>query len=134
VLAGDAAGLCYTNGINLEGINLAMTSGVLAADTAIEALDANDFSARILARYKKRLDGSFIIKDMKTFRNAAGMMRTDRLYTTYPRLLAAIMEKMYRAGGAPRSKLLRLIRKEAIKEAGIRNLIADGFKIGRALL
>jgi len=134
MLAGDAAGLCYTNGINLEGINLAMTSGALAADTAIEALDANDFSARRLARYKKRLDRSFVIKDMKTFRNAAGMMSTDRLYTTYPRIFSAIMEKMGRTGGAPRSKLLRLIRKEAMKEAGLKNLIADGYKIGRALL
>ena len=39
MVAGDAAGLCYTNGINLEGINLAMTSGVLAAETAIKALE-----------------------------------------------------------------------------------------------
>jgi hypothetical protein len=31
-------------------------------------------------------------------------------------------------------KLWRLIRKEALKEAGLRNLIADGFKIGRSLL
>jgi len=134
VLAGDAAGLCYTNGINLEGINLAMTSGALAADTAIEALKANDFSARMLSRYKTRLDRSFVIKDMKTFKNAAGMMRMDRLYRTYPRLLSAIMEKVYCAGGVPRSKLLRLIRKETMKEIGLKNLIADGFKIGRALL
>jgi len=134
VLAGDAAGLCYTNGINLEGINLPMTSGALAADTAVEALNANDFSARMLSRYKKRLERSFVIKDMKTFKNAAGMMRTDRLYTTYPRMLSAIMEKMYRTGGVPRPKLLRLVRREAMKEAGLKNLIADGFKIGRALL
>jgi electron transfer flavoprotein-quinone oxidoreductase len=134
MLAGDAAGICYTNGINLEGINLAMTSGALAAATAIEALNANDFSARMLSRYKKRLDRSFVIKDMKTFKNAAGMMRTDRLYQTYPRLLSAIMEKVYRAGSTPRSKLLRLIRKEAMKEVGLKNLIADGYRIGRALL
>jgi electron transfer flavoprotein-quinone oxidoreductase len=134
VLAGDAAGLCYTNGINLEGINLAMTSGALAADTAIEALNANDFSARMLSRYKKRLDRSFVIKDMKTFKDSAGMMRMDRLYTTYPRIISAIMEKVYRAGGGPRSKLLRIIRKEAMKEAGLKNLVADGFRIGRALL
>jgi electron transfer flavoprotein-quinone oxidoreductase len=29
LVVGDAAGLCYTNGLNLEGINLAMTSGSL---------------------------------------------------------------------------------------------------------
>jgi electron transfer flavoprotein-quinone oxidoreductase len=134
MLAGDAAGLCYTNGLNLEGINLAMTSGALAADTAIKALESNDFTARTLSLYKKKLEESFVIKDMKTFKNAPGMMRLERLYKTYPQVLAGVMEKIYRAGGVPRSKLLRLARKEALKEVGLKNLIADGFKIGRSLL
>jgi electron transfer flavoprotein-quinone oxidoreductase len=134
MVAGDAAGLCYTNGINFEGINLAMTSGVLAAETAIKAIQAGDFSARMLSLYKKKLDDSFIIKDMKTFKNAAGMMHTERLFQTYPQLLAGIMEKIYRAEGMPRSKLLRLARREALKEVGLKDLFADGIKIGRALL
>jgi electron transfer flavoprotein-quinone oxidoreductase len=134
MVCGDAAGLCYTNGINLEGINLAMTSGALAAETAIKALEANDFSARALALYKKKLENSFVIKDMKTFKNAAGMMRMERLYQTYPKLLSNVMEKLYRADGTPRSKLWRLVRREALEEVGIKNLIADGFRIGRALL
>jgi electron transfer flavoprotein-quinone oxidoreductase len=134
LLAGDAAGLCYTNGINLEGINLAMTSGVLAAATALEALEAGDFSARMLSAYKKKLENSFILKDMKKFRNAAGMMRLERLSRTYPGVLSGIMEKMYRVDGAPRSKLLRLARREALKEVGLTGLVSDGIKIGRSLL
>jgi len=134
MVAGDAAGLCYTNGINLEGINLAMTSGVLAAETAIEAIEAGDYSARMLSLYKKKLDASFIMKDMKTFKNAAGMMHIERLFSTYPQVLAAIMDKLYRVEGTPRSKLLRLARREALKEVGLKDLITDGIKIGRALL
>ena len=134
MVAGDAAGLCYTNGINLEGINLAMTSGVLAAETAIKALEAGDYSARTLSLYKKKLDESFIIKDMKTFKNAVGMMHLERLSQTYPQVLAGILEKLYRVEGVPRSKLLRLARKEALKQVGLKDLIADGIKIGRALL
>ncbi len=134
MVAGDAAGLCYTNGINLEGINLAMTSGVLAAETAIEAIEAGDYSARMLSSYKKKLDGSFIIKDMKTFKNAVGMMRLERLSRTYPQLLTDILEKVYRVEGTPRSKLLRLARKEALKKIGLKGLVSDGIKIGRSLL
>jgi electron transfer flavoprotein-quinone oxidoreductase len=134
LLAGDAAGLCYTNGINLEGINLAMTSGALAAETAIEAIDAGDCSARTLSVYKKKLAASFVLNDMKKFRNAAGMMRRERLYRTYPRVLAGIMEKIYRTGGIPRSKLLRLARREALERVGLAGLVADGVKIGRSLL
>ena len=134
MVVGDAAGLCYTNGINLEGINLAMTSGVLAAETAIQALESGDYSARSLSLYKKKLDESFIMQDMKTFKNAVGMMHGQRIFNTYPQVLADIMEKLYRVDGTPRSKLLRLARKEALKKVGLGGLVADGIKIGRALL
>jgi electron transfer flavoprotein-quinone oxidoreductase len=134
MVVGDAAGLCYTNGLNLEGINLAMTSGVLAAETAIKALETGDFTAKTLSLYKKRLEESFVIKDMKTFKNAPGMMHLERLFHTYPQVLASIMEKVYRTDGKPRSKLLRLVRREALKEAGLKGLISDGIKIGRSLL
>jgi len=134
MLAGDAAGLCYTNGINLEGINLAMTSGVLAAETAIAAIEAGDYSARFLSLYKKKLDASFVIKDMKTFKNAAGMMHRENIFKKYPRVLANIMETLYRVDGRPRSRLLRLVRREVLRQVGLKDIIADGIKIGRSLL
>jgi electron transfer flavoprotein-quinone oxidoreductase len=134
MVAGDAAGLCYTNGINLEGINLAMTSGVLAAETAIAALKAKDYTARSLSLYKKKLDESFVIKDMKTFRNSAGMMQMERLYRSYPKIITGIMENLYKVDGKPRMKLLKLFRKQALKEVGLTDLVADGIKIGRSLL
>ena len=134
MLAGDAAGLCYTNGINLEGINLAMASGLLAAETAIQAMEIGDYSARTLSLYKKKLEDSFILKDMKTFKAATDMMNMERLYESYPRLFSNIMEKMYRVEGIPRSKLLRLARQEILRKVGLKNLIADGIRIGRTWL
>ncbi len=132
--AGDAAGLCYTNGINLEGINLAMTSGALAAETTLKALELKDYSAEALSRYKKKLDASFVMKDMKTFKQTTGMMHLERLYKNYPKLITGIMEKVYKADGRPRPRLLTLFRREAGKEVGLDKLLADGYKIGRSLL
>jgi electron transfer flavoprotein-quinone oxidoreductase len=134
MVVGDAAGLCYTNGINLEGINLAMTSGFLAAETAIEAIAAGDYSSRRLAAYKKNLYDNFVIKDMKTFKNAVGMMHMERLFTSYPQLLTGILEKLYRVDGTPRSRIFRLTRREVLKMLGLRGLVSDGIRIGRALL
>ena len=37
MVAGDAAACCIVTGINLEGINLAVQSGVLAGQAAIQA-------------------------------------------------------------------------------------------------
>jgi len=134
MVVGDAAGLCYTNGINLEGINLAMTSGALAAETAIAAVESRDYSDSMLSLYKRKLDESFVMKDMKKFKSAVGMMHIDRLYDTYPRILSNIMKKVYKVDGTPRKKLLGLARREALKEIGLKDFVADGIKIGRALL
>ena len=134
MVVGDAAGLCYTNGINLEGINLAMTSGVLAAESAIEAIQAKDYSAQMLSTYRKKLDDSFIIKDMRTFRNAVDMMRIERLFQTYPQIVCNILEKIYKVEGIPRAKIMKLIRKEALGKVKMRDLISDSIKVGRALL
>ncbi len=134
LVVGDAAGLCYTNGINLEGINLAMTSGALAAETAIEAVKAKDVTAASLASYKKKLDSSFVIKDMRTFSEAVAMMHIDRLFETYPELACRIFEKIYRVDGVPREKIMKLIRRELKEKVGNREFLGDAYKIGRALL
>lgn len=134
MVVGDAAGLCYSNGINLEGINLAMTSGVLAAETAIQAIEAKDYSAQMLSLYRKKLDDSFIIKDMRTFKNAVDMMHVERLFQTYPQIVCSILEKMYRVEGIPRARIMKLSRKEALGKVKMRDLISDSIKVGRALL
>jgi len=134
MVVGDAAGLCYTNGINLEGINLAMTSGVLAAKAAIKATEAQDYSAQMLSIYRKKLDDSFVIKDMRTFKNAVDMMHIERLFQTYPEIVCSMLEKMYRVEGIPRSKIMKLSRKEALAKVKLRDLISDGIKVGKSLL
>lgn len=134
LVVGDAAGLCYTNGINLEGINLAMTSGAMAAETTLEALKAKDYSRQMLSLYKKKLDDSFVIKDMNTYKNAVEMMHIERLFQIYPHIVCSIFEKMYRVDGVPRDKMLKLIKKELLKNMKTGELVSDGIKIGRALL
>jgi electron transfer flavoprotein-quinone oxidoreductase len=134
LVVGDAAGLCYTNGLNLEGINLAMTSGSVAADCAAEAIQAKDYSAQRLAVYEKRLNKSFVIQDMRTFGSAVDMMHIDRLYRTYPELISGIMEKIYRVDGTKRDKILKLARKEAAVKVKTIDVLSDVLKIGKGLL
>jgi electron transfer flavoprotein-quinone oxidoreductase len=134
LVVGDAAGLCYSNGINLEGINLAITSGEIAAECIIEAIRAKDCSSEKLSQYKRKLDASFVMRDMKTFGKAVGMMHIDRLFQIYPELACSIFEKIYRVEGVPRDKVLKLIRKEMKGKVGTLDAVAYGIKIGRALL
>lgn len=66
MVVGDAAML--VNNLHWEGTNLAMISGKLAAQTAIEAFEKGDFSRKMLKNYESKLKKSFIMEDLKTYR------------------------------------------------------------------
>lgn len=134
LVAGDAAGLCYTNGLNQEGMNLAITSGFLAAETVLDAFDKGDFSAKQLAQYEARLKESFVLKDMKTFGKVVDVMHMDRLFSVYPELVGTIMEQLYRSDGKPRKKIGRL-GWNAVKETlPVKQVISDMVKGGRSII
>jgi electron transfer flavoprotein-quinone oxidoreductase len=133
LLAGDAAGLCYTNGLNQEGMNLAITSGFLAADTVVDALKAGDLSAKRLSAYETRLKESFVLKDMKTFDRTADLMHMDRLFSVYPKLITTIMEQLYRSDGKPKKGFGRIGFDAARESLTLGQAISDLIKGGRAL-
>jgi electron transfer flavoprotein-quinone oxidoreductase len=134
LLAGDSAGLCYTNGLNLEGMNLAMASGFHAAETVLDAFQKSDFSAKRLSQYQSRLEDSFVLRDMKTYEKSMDFMRNDRLFSVYPRLVSTVMERIFQTDGKPRKKIGR-IGWEAAKDAvPLSDLIIDLLKGGRSLL
>lgn len=133
LVAGDAAALCNATGVNLEGINLASHSGILAGRTVIEAHERKDFSARALKRYKERLDLSWVMQDLKGFRNAPKMLHIDRIYNEYPDLVCNMMEHLYRIDGTPKTGIPKLILREVKKKVGLKNALSDAFTAWRAL-
>ena len=67
LVAGDAGG--FVNSVRLKGIHLAMRTGMLAAETAFEALAAGDTSAARLAAYQTRLDASAVRRELEPVRS-----------------------------------------------------------------
>jgi len=67
MLLGDSAGLL--NSARLKGIHLAIKSGMLAAETAFEALKKDDFSAASIGQYQKKLESSWIKDELWRVRN-----------------------------------------------------------------
>lgn len=134
LVAGDAAGFCYTNGLTQEGMNLAMTSGLVAARVGAEALAAGDVSSRQLARYREELERSFVLRDLKTYGKAIDFLHHDRLFMVYPRVISALMEDLYRSDGRPKEKIGRLARRAVKGEVSVRQLVVDALQGGRAFL
>ncbi|MEW6184849.1 MAG: electron transfer flavoprotein-ubiquinone oxidoreductase [Thermodesulfobacteriota bacterium] len=67
LLVGDAAGLF--NDMKIKGIHYAMKSGMLAAETILDCLIRDDFSLDRLQNYKRRINGSYIRKELYKVRN-----------------------------------------------------------------
>jgi electron-transferring-flavoprotein dehydrogenase len=67
LIAGDAGG--FLNSMRLKGIHLAMRTGMLAAETAFEAVRAGDTSATSLARYQDKIDRSPVRAELYPVRN-----------------------------------------------------------------
>jgi electron transfer flavoprotein-quinone oxidoreductase len=133
LVAGDAAAFCNATGLNLEGINLASQSGVIAGEAVIAAHQSGDFSRSGLGTYKKLLEESYVIKDLKLFRKAPHMLHNNRIYQEYPELMCDFMENIYRINGTPKNNVTKLFLKSAMKKVGLGNLLADGFSAWRSL-
>ena len=67
MIIGDSAG--FLNSARLKGIHLAIKSGMLAAETAFEALVKSDSSAEMLGKFQRRVETSWISDELWPVRN-----------------------------------------------------------------
>lgn len=127
MVVGDAAML--VNNLHWEGTNLAMISGKFAGETAIEAIEKQDFSENILKNYKKKLDNSFVIKDLKSYKNLMPTMHKRRSSFTdyYIRKINSFFEMFTSVDGIVKRDKFRNFIKTIFTERNISELFKDGF-------
>ncbi|GFP35427.1 electron transfer flavoprotein-quinone oxidoreductase [Candidatus Hakubella thermalkaliphila] len=132
LVAGDAAMLVNT--VHREGSNLAMTSGRLAAETVIRAREKGDFSARSLSLYRKLLEESFVLKDLKKYQNLPRYLKSHReLFTLYPELLSGAAIEMMTVDSTPKRDKQRKIWREVISKRSLWRLARDLYHGWRAV-
>jgi electron transfer flavoprotein-quinone oxidoreductase len=125
LIVGDAAML--VNNPRGEGANLAITSGKLAAETVIKAKEKGDFSASSLSPYKKMLDESYVMRDMRKYKDFGRFLETHpQLMRTYPKLLADVAQMDFTVDGTPKEVRAKQIRKKIREKTSL-------FKIARDL-
>jgi len=67
LIIGDSGS--FLDSQRLKGIHLAMKSGMLAAETIFDALKAGDTSAKTLSAFPKKVEQSYIAKELRLVRN-----------------------------------------------------------------
>ncbi|MDF2874006.1 MAG: hypothetical protein K0R22_689 [Sporomusa sp.] len=133
LIIGDAAGFTINTGLVIRGMDLAIASGMAAADTVIEAKARSDFSESSLSGYNRNLE-RFVMQDMKLYAHVPGFMESERLYKQYAPLVTGLFGKAYLHDLTPKEHLLRIAMK-SLQESGIPmlGLIKDGIRGARAL-
>ncbi|MBU9726245.1 FAD-dependent oxidoreductase [Diplocloster modestus] len=99
LLAGDAASLVINLGFMIRGMDLAIESGRLAAQTAVAAKEKGDFSAETLASYQQALEDSFVMKDLKFYDGYDKVIEDRRLYQDCPAIADRLFADLFVVDG-----------------------------------
>jgi len=125
LVAGDAAGHLLNNGYTFRGIDMAIVSGIAAAQTILEARKRKDYSAQSLQTYARRLREEPALKDMYTFSKVPRYLRNNRLYNVYPELVCSAAEAIYRVDGNRKRKIYKELRTQTKGKVSTISLIRD---------
>lgn len=125
LLAGDTAMFCMNLGYMVRGMDLAVASGRMAAEAACKAIDAGDVSAAELKSYRVKLEDSFVMKDLRTFRSWPGVMGDwNALFCDYPQMVSEVFESMFIVDGAPQIHLKQRVM-PIIRQRGLIALLRE---------
>lgn len=132
MIVGDSGG--FVNAVHREGSNLAMTTGRLAAETVINAKAAGKgFGESALKAYQKALDESFVMKDLKKYRDMPKVFHDNpQFFTTYPELLNKAARTMVTVDNVDKKTKEREIFSSFKTARTFTGLVGDAFKLWRA--
>lgn len=133
MISGDAGQ--FVNGLHREGSNLAMTTGMLAAQTLLELKAAGKpFTKANLAAYKAKLEDSYVMKDLRKYRRLSDIFHHNKqFFDTYPNLMSKAAQKMIRVDGVDKKTKEKEIKKSFIAARSLFGLIGDAYKFWRAV-
>lgn len=111
-----------------------MTSGRIAAETIIWLKRRREpCTMANLAEYRKRLEDSFVLKDMRKYQKIPALLHGNpQLLNLYPRMLSGIAQTWLRVDGRAKSAKESEIFKNVRKQRGLVGMIADGLRLARA--
>lgn len=133
LIVGDAGQM--VNSLHREGSNMAMSSGRMAAETVVELRQSGrPMTERHLRLYREKLKSSYVMKDLKKYRDLPGVLhRNKQFVTTYPSLLSRAAQTFIRVDGEDKRTKEKAIAKSFLKGRSLRGLVGDAVKIARAV-
>lgn len=106
LVTGDAAGFCVNLGFTVRGMDFAIESGRLAAETVLKAHELEDFSAAVLSEYEKALGYSFVMRDLRSFKGFPTVLSQRAVFEALPELCDKIAGKVFSVDGQPSQNII----------------------------
>ncbi|MED4203426.1 FAD-dependent oxidoreductase [Neobacillus mesonae] len=132
LVVGDAAQL--VNAIHREGSNMAMHSGLLAAEAVIEAKKRGNYSETSLNSYREALYNSFIIKDLEKYKDAAHTFeKYPQYFKEYVPMMNQAASKFFTVDGTPKRDKQKEIIKSMTAERGTLRVLQDIYRAWKAV-
>jgi electron transfer flavoprotein-quinone oxidoreductase len=97
LVVGDAAGLLLNTGYTIRGVDYAVYSGKLAAETIIEAHNNGGPTEENMAKYEEKIKDSFVYKELVRHRAIEKVMEDPLFFTKLPALVNRMLAKLYEA-------------------------------------
>ena len=133
MIAGEAAHLVLNAGRAIQGMDYAMRTGILAAETAISAVAAGDTSARSLSPYRQRLDQSYVMQDMRAFQGAVHLLHSPHMTGALPRMACDFGREFFTVDNRPTRKASAILRDVRKKHLPLVDFLKLGARAGRHL-
>lgn len=111
LVAGDAAGLALNIGFTVRGMEYALASGYFAAQAVLKAKEVGNFNTETLNVYRKLLEESFVLQDLKNFQESLAVVGKPRFFAHYPEMIGNLMKEIYAIPAGPKERLYPTLRR-----------------------
>lgn len=133
LICGEAANLLMNAGKAIQGMDYAMRSGILAAETIVDAKEAGDYSSNTMKAYREALDESYVMKDMNGFQDAVHMLHNPKMFSDIPNLVCDFGRKFFTIKNEPTKKSRQLMAESIKKHSSYWDLVKIGLKGAKSL-
>jgi electron transfer flavoprotein-quinone oxidoreductase len=133
LLAGESANLLMNAGKAIQGMDYAMRSGILAAETIVKAKEKEDFTSATLKEYRKVMDESYVMKDINGFQDAVHLLHTETMQQKVPNLVCDFGRQFFTIKNEPTPKSKDMLKGAIKRHSSIWELAKLGFKAGKSL-
>ena len=133
MVAGEAANLVLNAGRAIQGMDYAMRSGILAAEAALEAKKAGDFSAAMLKNYRTALENSYVMQDMRSFQQAVKVLHSPEMFTAVPRIVCDFGREFFTVDNKPTRKAYKILSDARKQHMSFWDLVKLGKRASRAM-